>query len=103
MRLIETINKDIIRCQGQIAAIFDLSEIEQQTEASKITIEGFQLQLQKLYNEKEWAIKNIRVIDAKIENGDKSKVISLQDKANFSERALQTHHYTIQQLKSSGI
>ena len=53
------LNEKIIRCQSQIAAIYDLPKSEQ----CNISLQGFQLQLQNLLNEKS---KGLQVVSAEV-------------------------------------
>lgn len=93
MRLEENINQDIERCQAQIAAIYSLPLSEQ----CPITLEGFQRKLKFLFNEK--STFNIKVYQARVVLPNGSQCSPAEYGSSIKQRALQTHHKTIQQLK----
>lgn len=106
MRTIETINQDIARCQGQIAAIYDLPENEQ----DPITLEGFQRQLKFLLNEKS-------MLDIRVYNGSSIKDITVHaarvvtingedvpfSAAHFKARAQNAVNRSIQDVQTKAI
>ena len=65
MRTIDLINKDIVRCQNQIAATYEYHNPQNKLSA-EITREGFQIQLCKLFCERDFAIKQINVVGAEV-------------------------------------
>lgn len=95
MRIETTLNQKIERCQGQIAAIFDLPDAEQ----CPITIEGFQRQLKHLLHEK--VTLNIKVHQARVVLPNGSEVCTQQHSKTIRERALEACNNTIQELKQS--
>jgi len=93
MRNLETLNQDIDRCQAQIAAIFDLPLSEQ----CEITLQGFQIQLKYLLNERERI--NAKAPKATIVLFNQSGCFSKEYASELKQRAFQTHNCTIQQTK----
>ena len=72
MRTLKLIQQDIERCQTQIAATYE-KPFEQSIQSTIITREGFQIQLCKLFGERNLVIKQIKVIAAEIMHADKSR------------------------------
>jgi len=89
---------EIERCQLQIATIFGLPAKEQETESNQIVLQGFQLQLKILFHEKS-RLENSKRAKSGSGNKNQSRVRKIKLECRFKERALQTHHCTIQQAR----
>ena len=77
MRSLESINKDIERCENQIAASYEHGEPI--SEEMQTVIEGFQQQLDKLKNELSDAkrIRNITVVNPRIVPIDETNFLGI--------------------------
>ena len=76
LRNMTQITADIKRCQSQIAATYE-SHTPQNSAEILMVRQGFQNQLNKLYDEKTQAIRNIEVINPRIVRTDEPEILGV--------------------------
>lgn len=95
MRNINEINKDIERCQKQISTTYEKEYSDE--ENRKITREGFQLQLHKLFEEK---AMHLEVHDPEIVLSNGREELLTDSSTILKRRSLEACNQTIQQVKN---
>ena len=103
MCIIEELNAKIIRCQGQIAQTFE-NDYMFENHDYLIVREGFQRSLKFLLNERRMHTTDPMPAHTAQTNGTRALLpnqptIAIERGRSFIERALQAHHFTIQQIK----
>ena len=97
MRNIDIINNDITRCQTQIAMTYDDTIRFSNDEERQITRQGFQMQLQKLFNER---ALHIEVHGATVVLSDGSEKLLPDSTALLKRRSMEACCYTIRQVEN---